>query len=234
MWVASGYNNNSIDSTDRHKSYIARRSICTSISFKSTLIEQTVTNMAPKPKHVLHPIHGYKIKPTENLRTIKRNERERNRVQNLNNGFEILRQNIPSVAAMKKLSKIQILGHAVSYIQHLHQILEANAMSEHQMVKPEPSMIGFENYHQSQYYHHSPPTPMTPISPYYDSDTSGIFSDYSLHSPTWNQHYAHQQHLHHHHQQQQQLVSSSTDLVSSDEEDDVIEAIADWQHQQIN
>ena len=79
--------------------------------------------MAPRPKHVIHPIHGYKVKPTENLKTIKRNERERHRVQNLNNGFEILRQNIPAVAAMKKMSKMNILSHAVNYIQYLQIIL---------------------------------------------------------------------------------------------------------------
>ena len=197
--------------------------------------DSTVRKMAPKPKHVIHPIHGYKIKPTENLKTIKRNERERHRVQNLNNGFEILRQNIPAVAAMKKMSKINILSHAVNYIQYLHQILDSNNSS----VKTESSMIGYENYQHLPSYHpqqqlHSP---VSPTMSCYDSDTSGVFSDYSLQSPVWQpqphhvQSYHHQQPHQHHYQQHQ--VSSSTDQISSDEEDDVIEAIADWQHNQV-
>ena len=191
--------------------------------------------MAPQPKHVIHPIHGYKVKPTENLKTIKRNERERHRVQNLNNGFEILRQNIPAVAAMKKMSKMNILSHAVNYIQYLHQILD----STNSLVKTEPSMIGYENYHHLSTYQQQPQQLHSPVSPAmscYDSDTSGVFSDYSLQSPVWNPHHQQsyhpqQQTLQHHYQQHQ--VSSSTDQISSDEEDDVIEAIAEWQHNQV-
>ena len=179
--------------------------------------------MAPKPKHTIHPVHGYKMKPMENLKTIKRNQRERHRVQNLNNGFEILRQNIPAVAAMKKMSKIQILGHAVGYIQHLHHLL---GLDQHQhQVKQE---AGYSSY--APYYF----DPLSP-APTYDSDTSGVFSDYSLHSPVWPHHHHQQQQQQHQHQQyslyqQQHQVSSTTEQISSDEEDDVIEAIAEWQH----
>ena len=182
--------------------------------------------MAPKPKHTIHPVHGYKMKPMENQKTIKRNQRERHRVQNLNNGFEILRQNIPAVAAMKKMSKIQILGHAVGYIQHLHHLL---GLDQHQhQVKQE---AGYSSYAP---YYCDPLSPVSP-APTYDSDTSGVFSDYSLHSPVWPHHHHQQQQQQHQHQQyslyqQQHQVSSTTEQISSDEEDDVIEAIAEWQH----
>ena len=184
--------------------------------------------MAPKPKHVIHPIHGYKMKPTENLKTIKRNERERNRVQNLNSGFEVLRQNIPAVAAMKKMSKIQILSHAVNYIQYLHQVLESSPSVDHTLVKTEHCMTGYEGYHQQIYpqYYPPAPAPLTPTSPAYDSDTSGVFSDQSHHSPVWSQ-YHQQQHQYQYQLQQQHQISST----SSDDEDEVIDAIADWQHQ---
>lgn len=187
--------------------------------------------MAPKPKHLIHPIHGYKIKPTENLKTIKRNERERNRVQNLNSGFEVLRQNIPAVAAMKKMSKIQILSHAVNYIQYLHQILESSPGIDYSIIKTEPTSHNYSHY-PGQYYQYqhqqqaplTPTTPVTPVSPvHYDSDTSGVFSDQSMVSPQWPHYHHHQQY---HHFQQQHLVSST----SSDDEDEVIDAIADWQH----
>ena len=81
--------------------------------------------MGPKPKMiVLHPVHGYRIRPQEDLKTIKRNARERNRVQTVNQGFEKLRQHIPSAACDKKMSKVNILGHAVNYIQCLHAMIQ--------------------------------------------------------------------------------------------------------------
>jgi len=81
--------------------------------------------MGPKPKMiVLHPVHGYRIRPQEDLKTIKRNARERNRVQTVNQGFEHLRQHIPSAACDKKMSKVNILGHAVNYIQCLHAMIQ--------------------------------------------------------------------------------------------------------------
>ena len=191
--------------------------------------------MAPKPKHAIHPVHGYKMKPMENLKTIKRNQRERHRVQNLNNGFEILRQNIPAVAAMKKMSKIQILGHAVGYIQHLHHLL---GLDQHQVKQEAGYEAGYSSY-TPYYCDPLSPGPGTPVSPAptYDSDTSGVFSDYSLHSPVWPHHHQQQQQQQQQHQhqqyslyQQQHQVSSTTEQISSDEEDDVIEAIAEWQH----
>lgn len=184
--------------------------------------------MSPKSSHVLHPIHGYKVKPTESLKTVKRNERERHRVQHLNQGFDILRQNIPAVAAMKKMSKIQILSHAVGYIQYLHQLLDTQ---EQAGVKTEP---GYPEYYHGHYQgpYTQAPAPLTPVSPVYqsdNSDTSGVFSDYSLHSPVWTPQQQQQQ-QHYSHFQQQQHVTSTTEQISSDEEEDVIEAIAEWQH----
>ena len=73
---------------------------------------------------VLHPVHGYRIRPQEDLKTIKRNARERNRVQTVNQGFEKLRLHIPGAACDKKMSKVNILSHAVSYIQCLHAMIQ--------------------------------------------------------------------------------------------------------------
>ena len=81
--------------------------------------------MAPKPKLVvLHPVHGYKIAPPQDLKTIKRNARERNRVQTVNAGFERLRTIIPSASLDKKMSKVNILSHAVEYIHCLHGLVQ--------------------------------------------------------------------------------------------------------------
>ena len=129
---------------------------------------------------------------------------------------------------MKKMSKIQILHQAVNYIQYLHRMME----------KPEMCSPGSVQYEQSYpHYYQGYSGSAGPLSPHYDSDTSGIFSDYSMHSHShspntsdWSAHQVYQQSL----QFQQTFpevtsTTSTTNQVSEDEDDEVIEAIADWQ-----
>ena len=71
----------------------------------------------------VHPVHGYKIKPQEDIKTIKRNARERNRVQTVNSGFDTLKQHLPGTAHLKKVSKVTILTHAMEYISYLTRVL---------------------------------------------------------------------------------------------------------------
>ncbi|XP_028516865.1 achaete-scute homolog 1a-like [Exaiptasia diaphana] len=54
----------------------------------------------------------------------RRNERERNRVRLVNDGFSSLRQHIPYFPDKKKLSKVETLRCAVSYIKHLQRLIE--------------------------------------------------------------------------------------------------------------
>uniref|UniRef100_A0A4W3HAJ2 Class A basic helix-loop-helix protein 15 n=1 Tax=Callorhinchus milii TaxID=7868 RepID=A0A4W3HAJ2_CALMI len=54
-----------------------------------------------------------------NLRRIESNERERQRMHNLNAAFQALREVIPHVEADKKLSKIETLTLAKNYIKSL-------------------------------------------------------------------------------------------------------------------
>ncbi|KAK2158788.1 hypothetical protein LSH36_164g09010 [Paralvinella palmiformis] len=56
----------------------------------------------------------------------KRNERERNRVKQVNLGFERLRQHVPSSESNKKMSKVDTLRAAVDYISQLQTMLEAS------------------------------------------------------------------------------------------------------------
>ena len=82
--------------------------------------------MAPRSKLlVYHPVHGYPILPQQDLKTIKRNARERNRVETVNRSFETLRQVVPSAAAYKKLSKVNIIHHALEYIHQLMYMVQA-------------------------------------------------------------------------------------------------------------
>ncbi|XP_016325170.1 achaete-scute homolog 1b-like [Sinocyclocheilus anshuiensis] len=54
----------------------------------------------------------------------RRNERERNRVKQVNMGFQTLRQHVPNGAANKKMSKVETLRSAVEYIRALQQLLD--------------------------------------------------------------------------------------------------------------
>lgn len=54
----------------------------------------------------------------------RRNERERNRVKLVNQGFQTLRQHVPNGAASKKMSKVETLRSAVEYIRALQQLLD--------------------------------------------------------------------------------------------------------------
>lgn len=76
-----------------------------------------------KRKMTLHPTLGYAIPPPIAPKVARRNARERNRVKQVNCGFEILRNQIPTAAKHKKMSKVDTLRHAVDYIRHLKQML---------------------------------------------------------------------------------------------------------------
>ncbi|KAJ3593926.1 hypothetical protein NHX12_006259, partial [Muraenolepis orangiensis] len=56
----------------------------------------------------------------------RRNERERNRVRQVNDGFQTLRQHVPSGAANGKLSKVETLRSAVEYIRALQRLLKSS------------------------------------------------------------------------------------------------------------
>ncbi|GMS83074.1 hypothetical protein PENTCL1PPCAC_5249, partial [Pristionchus entomophagus] len=61
-------------------------------------------------------------KTTSNLKE-RRNERERKRVNQVNQGFNQLRAHVERVSLNKKLSKADTLRMATRYIAHLKQIL---------------------------------------------------------------------------------------------------------------
>ena len=103
--------------------------------------------MVAKSKLVAyHPIHGYAIQPQQDLKTIKRNARERNRVQTVNTSFEVLRKHVPSAAMYKKLSKVNIIQHALQYIHQLAYILDNDQLSNQQ-----PNHVGLDQQQQRSY-----------------------------------------------------------------------------------
>ena len=58
----------------------------------------------------------------------RRNERERTRVRNVNDGFERLRNHLPLLPNQKdkRLSKVETLRLAIAYIKQLQELLLAN------------------------------------------------------------------------------------------------------------
>ena len=61
--------------------------------------------------------------PPRAVAVTKRNERERNRVRLVNEGFSCLRQKIPFANGKKRLSKVETLRYAVDYIRHLQCVI---------------------------------------------------------------------------------------------------------------
>ncbi len=74
-------------------------------------------------KIAFHPTLGYAIAPPQPAKVARRNARERNRVKQVNNGFEMLREHIPGCEQDKKMSKVDTLRHAVEYIRNLQKML---------------------------------------------------------------------------------------------------------------
>ncbi|CAH3035041.1 unnamed protein product [Porites lobata] len=65
----------------------------------------------------------------EHASILRRNERERNRVKLVSDGFAALRKHIPTTPANKKLSKVETLRTAIEYIKHLQRVLnESNRL----------------------------------------------------------------------------------------------------------
>ncbi|NXO72410.1 ASCL4 protein, partial [Phainopepla nitens] len=58
----------------------------------------------------------------------KRNERERQRVRCVNEGYTRLREHLPQEFADKRLSKVEILRAAISYIKHLQSLLDCHPL----------------------------------------------------------------------------------------------------------
>lgn len=120
----------------------------------------------------LHPVHGYAIPPPQDVKVSRRNARERNRVQSVNHGFDVLKRHIPSAASVKKMSKVNILSHAVDYIEALTTLLKEPPTSSQTTTSstslsfpPAPEVAPSPYHPPHQPCYPSYPPPLTPISP---------------------------------------------------------------------
>lgn len=68
-------------------------------------------------------VHNYSLEPAF---IHKRNERERQRVRCVNEGYARLREHLPQEFEDKRLSKVETLRAAINYIKHLQNLLEVS------------------------------------------------------------------------------------------------------------
>ncbi|KAB5541930.1 hypothetical protein PHYPO_G00085630 [Pangasianodon hypophthalmus] len=96
---------------------------------------------------------GYSLPQQQPHAVARRNERERNRVKLVNNGFATLREHVPNGAANKKMSKVETLRSAVEYIRALQQLLDehdaVSAAFQRRILRPTQSRgAGAPRFHQ--------------------------------------------------------------------------------------
>ncbi len=92
-----------------------------------------MNNDTTRRKRRMSPINTSN-KLSSNVKWIKprylANQRERDRTHSVNSAFVELRHLIPTEPADRKLSKIETLRLAVSYINHLHSVLTLPNITE--------------------------------------------------------------------------------------------------------
>ncbi|KAG7265517.1 hypothetical protein CRUP_006661 [Coryphaenoides rupestris] len=130
-------------------------------------------------QHPQQQLHQQQIQPPT-VAVARRNERERNRVKQVNAGFQTLRQHVPSGSggsggcsggASRKMSKVETLRSAVEYIRALQQLLD-----EHDAVSaafrcglpPSPTL--------SHGYSAEPESPHSSSTAAYSSSSSTTYS----------------------------------------------------------
>lgn len=94
-----------------------------SLHFEQTYLEPVYSHRYSGHFSYLHfPTHLSMYCEPEFIR--KRNERERQRVRFVNEGYARLREHLPQEFEDKRLSKVETLRAAISYIKHLQNLLE--------------------------------------------------------------------------------------------------------------
>ncbi|XP_048578975.1 helix-loop-helix protein 2 isoform X1 [Nematostella vectensis] len=108
----------SLESLD---SSASRSSTCTSPDFSRQDSEGSInSSVSPRRQRKCSSPNCNK---KEHVSVLRRNERERNRVKLVSDGFAALRKHIPTTPVNKKLSKVETLRTAIEYIKHLQRIL---------------------------------------------------------------------------------------------------------------
>jgi len=83
-------------------------------------------NVRPRRRRNCHSV----VATMDPVAVARRNERERNRVKQVNDGFNELRKKIPYIPEKKKFSKVEILRFAMTYIRELQGLIEETGKDE--------------------------------------------------------------------------------------------------------
>ena len=180
----------------QHQKTIAPKSLNfggrNNISTNSEMVSSSTATSTNRPtsascrrRIAFHPTLGYAITPTMPAKVARRNARERNRVKQVNCGFEMLRSHIPSAAKNKKMSKVDTLRHAVEYIQNMHKMLHEQQQQQqqhhhHHQHEPQQTQLPPPLHLQA------PPTPLTPTP---SSRASSVPSPMTPHMPPLHPHH---------------------------------------------
>lgn len=103
-----------------------------SSSHSSALSSDNSPSSSPKPSRHRTRCRTPHCLKKEHASILRRNERERNRVKLVSDGFATLRKHIPTTPANKKLSKVETLRTAIEYIKHLQRVLNESKWHEKQ------------------------------------------------------------------------------------------------------
>ncbi|KAG9260815.1 achaete-scute homolog 1b [Astyanax mexicanus] len=94
------------------------------VSTSSTCSTGSSSSSSPERLRCTRRLRFVALSPLQTpVSVARRNERERNRVKQVNLGFQTLRQHVPSGAASKKMSKVETLRSAVEYIRALQRLV---------------------------------------------------------------------------------------------------------------
>ncbi|NWI09969.1 ASCL4 protein, partial [Crypturellus soui] len=97
--------------------------------FEPPYWEQARSGHAPRVSYLPFPGYvGFYDCSFEPAFIRKRNERERQRVRCVNEGYARLREHLPKELADRRLSKVETLRAAISYIKHLQSLLDRHPL----------------------------------------------------------------------------------------------------------
>ncbi|XP_018496956.1 achaete-scute homolog 2-like [Galendromus occidentalis] len=111
---------------------------------------------------------------------LRRNERERNRVRQVNHGFVVLRQKIPIEKGNKKMSKVETLRLAAKYIRQLQCVIQSADQMTRQPVGPPAEFSSSNSFPSSTLQSSVYESPTTSPSTFSLSPTTSPQSPHSL------------------------------------------------------
>jgi len=108
-------------------------------SNKEQFYQQGISNSPQKKSSKNNPLEP-------RLRRIRANNRERRRIQAINDAMEALRKAIPSTNNKRKLTKLELLRLAQDYIRDLSEMLCSDRSLEEEVVNVSFSHAGYTSY----------------------------------------------------------------------------------------